>query len=56
MIGKNQLMIFAYHFFASQDVVIVLGEAVGFIPDILQKLAGRGWSVRGDRLLACGRF
>ena len=25
-------MVFAYHCFASQDVVVVLGEAVGFVP------------------------
>jgi hypothetical protein len=40
MIGKNQLEFFAYHFFASQDVEIVLGEAVGLVPDVLQQLAG----------------
>gem|GEM_PF-4390166 len=56
MTGKNQLTIFACHFFVSQDVVVVLSEAVGFVPDILQKLADRRRSVRGDRLLACGRF
>ena len=32
MIGKNQLTIFACHFFVSQDVVVVLSEAVGFVP------------------------
>jgi len=32
MIGKNRLTIFAYHFFAPQDVVVVLGEAVGLVP------------------------
>jgi len=41
MTVKNHLTIFACHFFVSQDVVVVLGEAVGFVPDILQKLAGR---------------
>jgi hypothetical protein len=25
-------MIFAYNFFGSQDVVVMLGEAVGFVP------------------------
>jgi len=28
------------HFLASQDVEIVLGEAVGLVPDVLQQLAG----------------
>ncbi len=34
-------MIFAYNFFGSQDVMVVLGEAVGFVPDVLQQLADR---------------
>jgi hypothetical protein len=41
------LRFFAYHFFGSQDVVVVLGEAVCFIPDVLQELAGGG---------VCGQF
>ncbi len=32
MIGKSRLTFFAYHFFVSQDVVVVLGEAVGLVP------------------------
>ncbi|MHC4693832.1 MAG: hypothetical protein ACYS67_13905 [Planctomycetota bacterium] len=56
MIGKNRLTVFAYYCFASQDVVVVLGKAVGFIPDVLQQLADRGRSVRGDRFRVCGRF
>jgi hypothetical protein len=32
MLGKSRLMIFAYHFFVSKDVVVVLGEAVGLVP------------------------
>jgi len=33
---------FVEQFLASQDVVVVLGEAVGLIPDVLEQLAGGG--------------
>jgi len=34
-------MIFAYYCFAPQDVVVMLSEAVGLVPDVLQQLADR---------------
>jgi len=49
-------MVFAYHCFASQDVVVVLSEAVGFVTDVLKQLVDRGGLVRGGRFLVCGRF